>query len=99
MSFEAKRRNAAEQEAKLQAMRSEEEKALVEERGRFDEFWRSLSHEEQACFESEAVRLTDKFVAAQYRAGMGKEGFLFESVRDLILLREFQRRSEATTAP
>lgn len=46
-------------------------------------------------FEEEAVRMTDKFLAAQYRAGEKGGGSLFRAARQAILDQHIRRKLAA----
>ena len=60
-------------------------------REELDAYWSSLTAEEQASFEEDAVKLADKFLATQYLEGKETRGVVFRSVRQLIIDQHIRR--------
>jgi hypothetical protein len=65
------------------------------ERARLDAYWSTLSPDEKERFEEEAVGMTDKFLAAQYRSGEKSGGSLFRAARQAILDQHIRKKLEA----
>ena len=90
---EAVSRNQRPKRAAPAARPADREPAEVgKERAQLDAYWATLSAEEKVRFEEEAVRMTDKFLAAQYRAGEEGGGSLFRAARRAILDQHIRRK-------
>ena len=79
--------------------RSEEKKAAEEpespeqkaDRERCQAYIQALSDEALGAFEAQALEMTDKFLAAQYRREKEQQGSLFKAVREQILYAHVRR--------
>lgn len=89
---ELSKKRAQESQAKLEAATRLQAQKEAEERQPLDEFWNSLTVDQQSKFEEEAVKSTDKFFADQYWRGKREgEGTLFRTTRQAIIDQHIRR--------
>jgi hypothetical protein len=68
------------------------ESAIDEETRCAEEYWRTLSAEEQRELEEQSVLNAEGFLARQYHDGKERGGLLFETAKRAIIMAELKRR-------
>ncbi len=89
---ERERKEAPKPAAPKAKASAKEATVAASDRKKLDAYWSSLSKDEKVRFEEEALRLTDKFLANQYRAGEKSGGSLFRAARQAILDQHIRRK-------